>query len=140
MNAFDKVYFKILTEQSQFITETDRTTKVIAKIGGGLLGMFLGNKIGEFAGEKLGSLIGEKFATNKATEKFGEETVKRAAGALPFDKGFKKIGQKLTTGAANTMIKARNFYWFFYWSICWKSCWRNRRNNCRISWRKLYRR
>lgn len=47
--------------------------------------MFLGNKIGEFAGEKLGSLIGEKFATNK-------ETVKCAAIALPFSKGFKKIG------------------------------------------------
>ena len=95
--------------------------------------MFLGNKIGEFAGEKLGSLIGEKFATNK-------ETVKCAASALSFSKGFKKIGQKLTAGAANTMIKARNFYWFFYWNICWKSCWRNRRNSCRISWRKLYRR
>lgn len=47
--------------------------------------MFLGNKIGEFAGEKIGSLIGEKFATNK-------ETVKCAASALPFGKGFKKIG------------------------------------------------
>lgn len=40
MNAFDKVYFKILTEQSQFINETDRTTKVIAKIGGGLQSIY----------------------------------------------------------------------------------------------------
>ncbi len=40
MNAFDKVYFRILTEESQYITtEADRTTKIIAKIGGGLLGI-----------------------------------------------------------------------------------------------------
>ena len=41
MNSFDKVYFKILTEESQFISEADRTTKIIAKVGGGLLGMFV---------------------------------------------------------------------------------------------------
>ena len=41
MNSFDKVYFKILTEESQFISEADRTTKIITKIGGGLLGMFV---------------------------------------------------------------------------------------------------
>ena len=41
MNSSDKVYFKILTEESQFISEADRTTKIIAKIGGGLLGMLV---------------------------------------------------------------------------------------------------
>lgn len=41
MNSFDKVYFKILAEESQFISEADRTTKIIAKVGGGLLGMFV---------------------------------------------------------------------------------------------------
>ena len=41
MNSFDKVYFKILMEESHLITEADRVTKIIAKIGGGLLGMFV---------------------------------------------------------------------------------------------------
>lgn len=104
MNSFDKVYLKIICENSHLISETDRTTKIIAKIGGGLLGMFLGNKLGEFAGEKLGSFIGAKYATNKATEKFGEEAVKRAVGAIPFDKGFKRIGQQVSSGAASAMI------------------------------------
>ena len=63
-----------------------------------------GSKIGEFAGEKLGGLIGSKFATEKATEKLGEEAVKRAVGAIPFDKGLKGIGQKVSSGAASAMI------------------------------------
>lgn len=65
-----------------------------------------GSKIGKFAGEKLGGLIGANVAANKATEKLGEEAIKRTTGALPFDKGFKKIGQKIAAGAANAMIKA----------------------------------
>ena len=65
-----------------------------------------GSKIGEFAGKKLGGLIGANIATSQATEKLGEEAVKRATGVMPFDKGIKKLGQKITAGMANTMIKA----------------------------------
>lgn len=106
MNSFDKIYFKIITENCHLISEVDRTTKIIAKVGGGLLGMFLGSKIGEFAGEKLGGMIGAKYATEKATEQLGETAIKRAMGELPIDKGFKGIGQAISAGTAKAAISA----------------------------------